>query len=239
MDVSKYLEQRRQRDLATPRFREICDRCRQPGFSCYCRHIRPFDCNIQFVILIQHLEFRRRIATGRLSHLCLKNSQLVRGYDYNENTKINQILNDPQNHCVILYPGRNSINLSKQSQEEKGKLIPAGKKLVVLVLDGTWSTAKKMLNRSKNLQKVSQICFTPTTPSRFRVRKQPKPLCYSSVEAIHETIELLGPTCGFDTQSRLHDNLLFVFDQMVEQQLKYVQKSIEQNRHSRHQRKPS
>jgi hypothetical protein len=51
------------------------------------------------------------------------------------------------------------------------------------------------------------------------VRKQPAQECYSTIEAIHHTIELLGPSCGFSVAQREHDRLLFIFDKMVSRQL--------------------
>jgi DTW domain-containing protein YfiP len=73
--------------------------------------------------------------------------------------------------------------------------------------------------RQNNLKTLPRICFTPVTPSQFQVRKQPKPFCYSTIEAIHHTIELLGPSFGFDLASRAHDNMLEVFDSMVDQHI--------------------
>jgi DTW domain-containing protein YfiP len=90
-------------------------------------------------------------------------------------------------------------------------------------VDGTWITARKTMQRSANLRNLPQICFDPPHPSRIRLRKQPKEYCFSTVEAIHHTIELLGVSFGFDTNSRRHDHLLEIFDQMVEQQIQLMQ----------------
>jgi DTW domain-containing protein YfiP len=75
------------------------------------------------------------------------------------------------------------------------------------------------MQRSANLQKLPRICFQPARPSNFRVRKQPQENFFSTIEAIHETIELIGPARGFDPSSRRHDSLLRVFDTMVDQQI--------------------
>ncbi|MEQ1879159.1 MAG: DTW domain-containing protein, partial [Bdellovibrionia bacterium] len=67
------------------------------------------------------------------------------------------------------------------------------------------------------------IAFTPPAPSRFRVRKQPHEFCFSTIEAVHHAIELLGFTQGFQTVGRAHDRLLSAFDHMVERQLELMQ----------------
>lgn len=218
MDLNDYLEKRRQLLATEPRYRNLCVHCLQPDFSCYCAWLKPFDPKIQFVILIHPIEFRRRIATGRMTHLSLKNSHLIDGLDYSEHPQVNHLIRDPQNQCFMLYPGRNTKNLTKMSVSERFDLIDAGKRPVVFVVDGTWATARKMVRLSENLQRLPRICFTPKTPSNFHLRKQPKPECYSTIEAVHHTIELLGPAAGFSTSDRQHDSLLETFDKMVRRQ---------------------
>jgi DTW domain-containing protein YfiP len=194
----------------------------QPHYSCYCEHIRRFDPNMKFVILIHPIEMKRRIATGRMSHLSLEDSNLIMGHDYSENKRVNEILADSRFHPVVLYPGPTSVNLTYLEAREREDLFPQDKRLAVFVIDGTWGTARQMMNRSQNLKTLPRISFSPPAPSNFRVRKQPRPGCYSTIEAIHHTIELLGQGRGFPTETRIHDHLLHVFARMVERQLEFV-----------------
>lgn len=176
--------------------------------------MKPFECGIEFVILIHPIEVKRRIATGRMAHLCLADSHLIAGKEFSSNREVQSILANPKNFCVTLYPGPRSKNLSLMTEEARACFVPPGKKLVVFVIDGTWNTAGRMI-RSDGLRDLPTISFDPETQSRFRVRKQPAPECLSTIEAIHRTIDLLkGPS-----SSREHDTLLDVFDQMVEFQL--------------------
>src|SRR5437868_14164259 len=104
----------------------------------------------------------------------------------------------------MLYPGMRSQNLTPLSQDERLDLFPQSKKLTIFVIDGTWATARRTVRQSQNLTNLPRICFSPVKPSTFRVRKQPNPACYSTIEAIHHTIELVGQSQGFDTTSREH-----------------------------------
>lgn len=195
--------------------RPFCPNCLRPEAHCYCHLVQPFDPGMEFVILIHKREAQKKIATGRMSYLCLENSRLLPGYDnYSEDASVNAILADPGNHSVLLFPGENSIDIGKAPL-----LVPEGKNLVVFVIDGTWATAKKTLAKSRNLQQLPRICFYPDRPSGFRVRKQPKPNFFSTIEAIHQTIELLSKG-----GSRTHDTLLEVFDLMVTNQLEAAQR---------------
>jgi len=123
--------------------------------------------------------------------------------------------------------------------EERSALFPKNKKLTIFVIDGTWLTAKKMIKHSHNINQLPRIAFTPVRPSTFRVRKQPHENCLSTIEAIHHTIELLGPTQGFDVNSRKHDHLLDAFDSMVELQLEFIRQSHENGTASRYRRSDS
>lgn len=222
MDVQHYLEHRQKISEEAPKYRELCPACIQPKFGCYCKYIQRFDAQIDFVILIHPVEVRRRIATGRMSYLSLENSRLIMGQDYSGSKPVNDLIADPARHCVILYPGMQSKNLTPMSQGERSGLFPQGRKLTIFVIDGTWATARRTVRQSQNLNVLPRICFSPEKPSNFRVRKQPNPACYSTIEAIHHTIELVGSSQGFDATMREHDKLLYVFDKMVELQLEFI-----------------
>ncbi|MBX2988357.1 MAG: DTW domain-containing protein [Bdellovibrionaceae bacterium] len=222
MNVAAYRERRRRLQESEPRYRRLCTVCLQPDFSCYCGEIRKFDPGIKFVILNHPIEMRRRIATGRMSHLCLEDSELIVGHDYSADPKVNALIEDPRFHPVILYPGPSSFNLSLCGAEEKRRRFPGDRKLLVFVIDGTWATARQTSRQSDNLRRLPRISFTPPRASNFRVRKQPASECFSTIEAIHHSIELLGDVAGFDLSSRRHDHLIEMFDLMVERQLRII-----------------
>ncbi len=203
-------------------FRERCHICFFWKQNCYCRHIKAFDPKIKFVILIQYREARKHIATGRLSHLCLKNSELIVGYNYTEDPRVNEIIADPHYFPMVLYPGKQATNLTQTPSTLWTESFPKNKVPVIFVIDGTWTNARKTMQRSRNLHQLPQICFDPPHPSNFRLRKQPQEFCFSTVEAIHHTIELMGPYFQFDATSRTHDHLLNVFDLMMDKQIEYM-----------------
>jgi DTW domain-containing protein len=225
MDIETYKLKRAQLQLQEPKYRTICTTCAQPDFCCYCKHVSTFDPKINFVVLIHPIEVKRRIATGRMSHLCLQGSYLIKGQDYTHNVLVNELLQEDEYHSVMLYPGPTSQNISTLQETEKENLFPKNKKLRIFVIDGTWATARKMTRQSENLKNLPRFCFSPTKPSNFRVRKQPKPNCYSTIEAIHHTIELLGRSRNFNVEERTHDQLLSAFNYMVERQLDFIKES--------------
>lgn len=228
MNIDQYRERRARLASESPQFRDLCLTCMQPEFGCYCSHLRPFDAKMKFVILIHKIEARRRIATGRMSHLTLKNSELIQGQDYSSNERVNALLEDPRYQPMVLYPGRDSLDLSRATEDQKQTFVR--KTPLIFVIDGTWATARKTMRLSENIKTLPRICFRPQRPSRFRVRKQPGVDCYSTIEAIHQTIELIGRAAGFNVASGQHDALLNVFDVVVERQLEFLRRSYQNPR---------
>jgi DTW domain-containing protein YfiP len=169
----------------------------------------------RFVLLMHPKEFKQEKAgTGRLTHLCLADSEIQVGTDFEQHAEVQSLLRDPDNQVVLLYPGPTARNLSQ------GELAPAelgGRRLVVLVLDATWACARKMLRLSPSLQALPRIMFTPSAPSRFIIKQQPQAGCLSTLEAIHETLLALEQS-GLDAYPD-KTQLLELFDRMQRYQI--------------------
>jgi DTW domain-containing protein YfiP len=199
--------------------RRWCPRCHQPGVACYCPLIEAFDSDPRFIILTQPREAKHRFGTGRMAHLCLSNSLLFEGVDFSANNRVNAEILNPASYPVLLYPSADAIKLSRLTPAELIELVPGGRKLVVIVLDGTWKSARKMIRLSRNLADFPRIRFDPPSPSGYRIRRQPAPHCYSTIEAIHYVTDLFsGPGNG----RKPHDNLLKVFRSVIDRQLTYT-----------------
>lgn len=222
MDLQSFLQRREAIRLAQRRHRNLCVRCMQPQFGCFCVHIRKFDPHIKFIILIHPIELKRRIATGRMAHLCLENSELLVGHDYTDNARVNELIANTKYQPAVLYPGRMSLNLSSLSAPEKASLFASQNTPLLFVIDGTWATARKTMHLSKNLRKLPRLSFTPPSQSQFLVRKQPAAECLSTIEAIYQLIGQLGSRPGFDVSEKKHESLIYVFKKMVDRQLDFI-----------------
>ena len=190
--------------------RVMCYRCFWPKDLCWCGALHPLPTRTRFVFLMHPKEFKEeKASTGRLTHLCLPNSELHMGKGFDDHDAVRALLADPRNHCVLLYPGRDARNLSN------GELAAAdlgGRRLVVFLLDATWPLARKMLRLSPALQRLPRIMFTPTAPSRYIIKQQPQAGCLSTLEAVHELLLVLE-RAGLDHYER-PDQLLGIFDRM-------------------------
>ncbi len=154
---------------------------------------------------------KERIATGRLSSLCLNNSEIIVGIDFTNNTRVNYLLSDPRYYPLVLYPGNTSYNISDKSLD---KMDLKGKTPLIFVIDGTWPCAKKMMRLSLNINDLPRICFTPQKKSRFSIKQQPHQDCVSTIESIHVLLSELDKW-GIESLDDNHNHLLDVLDQVV------------------------
>ena len=196
--------------------RETCYRCFWPKPHCWCGSIAPMATRTHVVFLMHPKEWKQeKAATGRLTHLCLTNSVIHVGIGFDQHVEVQRLIADPQNFAVLLYPGVSALNLSS------GQLTPAalgGRRLVVFLLDATWSLGRKMLRLSPSLQRLPKIMFTPAAPSRYVIKHQPHPGCLSTLEATHELLVALERS-GLDGYPQ-PAQLLDLFGRMQEFQLR-------------------
>lgn len=175
----------------------------------------------RFVFLMHPKEFKQeKAATGRLTHLCLARSEIHMGIAFDAHEEVQALIRDPDNHAVLLYPGRDATNLS----DDTGARLDAfrretqGRRLVVFLLDATWSLGRKMLKLSPSLQRLPRIMFTPAAPSRYLIKQQPHAGCLSTLEATHELLLALA-RANLD-QYPLPEQLLALFQRMQDLQLR-------------------
>ncbi|HVU17115.1 MAG TPA: tRNA-uridine aminocarboxypropyltransferase [Candidatus Didemnitutus sp.] len=195
----------------------MCYRCFWPQELCWCSTLHAMETSTRFVFLMHPKEFKQeKAATGRLTRLCLANSDLFMGMAFDDHEGVQTILRDPANLVMLAYPGAGAVNLSTPD----GLALPPllGRRLVILLLDATWSGARKMLRLSRSLQRLPRVMFTPTAGSRYVIKQQPQDGCLSTLETVHELLLALEQR-GLDRYAQ-PEQLLGIFQRMQEFQLR-------------------
>ena len=108
----------------------------------------------KFVILMHPYEFKRvKANTGRLTHLCLRDSELHLGIGFDGDEAVQALINDPKNFPVLLYPSRNALDLSTlQKTDSQLSTLSSQleqRRLLVFLLDATWRLVRPMSSRSR------------------------------------------------------------------------------------------
>jgi len=153
--------------------------------------------------------------TGRLTHLSLHNSQIHVGIDFTNNKKINEIINNANNNCYVLYPGESSILLNDGNIQEKNKNI------VIFIIDSTWPCSNKMLRLSQNLKNLKKISFQHQKISQYKIKTQPNELSLSTIESTLCVLELLNQQSIENIKEEQLNAFLQPFTKMVQYQLNY------------------
>lgn len=123
----------------------------------------------------------------------------------------------------LLYPSPDahdceSVELSPQS--------------TVIVVDGTWSEAGKIVRRNPVLATLPKLTFHRELRSRYRIRKQPKDYCLSTLECIGHMLTLNAAYSKRREDTESYQRLFDGFDKMVEQQLQYFPRMHEHPRNA-------
>jgi len=190
----------------------------RPSCACICKYTSPFQTQSRFVILMHPKEYKKeRNGTGHMTKLQLENSEVIVGVDFTNNKRVNQILTNEEINSFLLYPGKNSFNLSIRKSAETKAFI--GNNPHLFILDGTWPCARKMLKLSKNLQQLKRVSFDNEIKSKFIIKQQPESLCLSTIESVYTVLNLLkeGDLEHCETKS-----FLLPFEKMIAYQLECI-----------------
>jgi len=204
--------------------RALCAGCQRPLAVCVCAHVTPMKTRTRVMILQHPRERHVPINTARLARLSLPDSILRRAVDFEADTVVNDALSgrDGGPPPYLLFPGPDAVDLARER--------PAGP-VTLVVLDGTWWQAKKLLRRNPRLATLPRISLAPATPSRYRIRREPHEHCVSTIEAIAMALRALEGEGGAADDARFAA-LLAPFDAMVEHQISFASR-VQDARHLR------
>jgi DTW domain-containing protein YfiP len=181
---------------------------------CLCEKLKSFDTQTEFLILMHPKEARKqKVGTGRYSHLLLKNSRIEVGVNFNDCRYLKEILANPEVFTAVVYPGDKSQALDSSFNQVVGK----NQRLCLILIDGTWPLALKIMRESTRLHPLNWVSFAPTECSKFDIKQQPHKQCLSTIESISVIIQHLKQM-GREAQDTPHWYLNEVLELMVQQQ---------------------
>lgn len=181
----------------------MCLRCDKPAALCLCAAI-PRVVNRTGIIILQHRRERRHaLGTARIATLGLERVALQVADASDRERMHRPIITPPK--TGVLYPSEDSIDLDGVAAADRPDHL--------LLIDGTWSQARRIHRDNEWLQNLPHFRLRPTTPSRYRIRIAPERHQLSTIESIVMALRTLEPeTAGLD-------GLLGALDRMIDQQI--------------------
>jgi DTW domain-containing protein YfiP len=181
----------------------------------------------RIVLLMHPKEYRhQKCTTGRLTCLILQNSEIIPGVCFDDNPRVRELIDNPRNFPVLLYPGPGAITIP--GSPFPGSVLD-GRRLVVFLIDATWHGARTIARQSPSLLSLPRLMIEPGTPSRFTIKRQPAAWCLSTIEATHELLLALEAG-GLDVYPDRH-RLLAAFDAMQDFQVRQIAAAAASPRH--------
>ena len=182
--------------------RPRCERCQRPLDHCLCSLIPALGSRTR-VILLQHpSESAHALNTARLAALGLSNAELRVGEVFDD---LPALLATPEYRPALLFPGAEAQPLAAYGPVDEQPLL-------LIVPDGTWRKARKLLHLNPPLAALPRVTLANGGVSRYRLRKAPGPGALSTVEAIAQALQVLEAPQSFDA-------LLQPFEALIEGQI--------------------
>jgi len=177
---------------------------------CLCALIPSLDSRTQLLILQHRSEAGHALNTARLAALGLRNAQLRIGERFEEQAEQGR-------QSYLLFPGEDAVALSS--------LVACHEPLRLIVPDGTWRKARKLLHVNPWLAALPRVALPEGLVSRYRLRKAPMPGALSTLEAIVTALNTLEGPGRFD-------DLLRPFEALIEGQIDAMGEDVYRRNHA-------
>lgn len=184
------------RSRRTPR----CPACWLPTALCFCAELPRLAVRTRVVVVMHRREAITSTNTGRLAASMLSGAR-VRVYGRRDEAAPEPL---PEGRRLALFP-----------REGARVLVPedaAGEPPVLLVPDGTWSQARRLLRRDGDLDVAELVTLPPAAPTRYRLRRHAREGALCTLEAIARALGVLEG-------AKIEEQLIEVLDRFVERSL--------------------
>ena len=187
--------------------RAFCYRCHKAQSVCVCDSIPVVD-NATEVIVVQHPRERHHpIGSLRFARLGLEHCRISVAEPQADGGLMAKI--EFPEGAMLLYPGADAIELETLASADRPKHL--------VLLDGTWTTVRKLLDGDSRLRALPKVRMTPAIEQRYRIRREPRGECMSTLEAMVSALALLEPE-----RDAQWEGLLSAFDRMIDRQIEIV-----------------
>jgi DTW domain-containing protein len=174
-----------------------CSTCYLSSDVCICAWTPTIHTSAQFWLLMHPDECRKPTNTARLIGASIPHTRFFLWYRTVPPAELIALLTDCQFTPYLLVPhGDATLFEGLRERPWLPDRVPA-----FVLLDGTWSQARKMLHRSPYLQGIPRLAIQPRAPSTYRLRCQ---RCAQHLSTVEVAIALLAQLDEMTASHVLH-----------------------------------
>lgn len=156
--------------------RELCQRCEYPIQTCLCDSITQVSHKTKVIILQHPSEVKNAKNTVRLLKLMSNNTSILIGESEQNFDEIKQQVLAYKQDYALLFPGDDAVVLSEQVQASSFRCL--------IIIDGTWKKAKKLLLLNPWLNDITKVSFNQSVVSEYQIRSTSVQGGLSTIEAV-------------------------------------------------------
>jgi DTW domain-containing protein len=166
------------RSRSAPDLAGRCPRCRLRSDLCLCAEVLPIASPVRLVVVRHALEALKSTNTARLAALAIDRVEFrEHGAEGADPVRLDDL--DPR-AAMLVFPS---------AEPTPAPVVPPA---TLVLLDGNWGQAKRMLGRFPALQKLPRLSLARPALAPVRVRAAPRPEQLSTIEAISGALRWLG-----------------------------------------------
>lgn len=158
--------------------RVLCPQCEYPKGNCLCEFLTPASHQTQVVVLQHPSEVKNAKNTVRLLNLISDNATIIVGESEQDFAELRQQVTTNTSSYAVLFPCEEAMDLNELETNSTLSL----KHLIVI--DGTWKKAKKILMLNPWLNDITKVSFTEELDSNYRIRSTTVDGGLSTIEAV-------------------------------------------------------
>ena len=180
---------------------ERCPHCRVQPTHCLCAWRPRVRANAGMCLVMHDIEALKPSNTGWLIADVVAETHAFGWARTAVEPALLELLADPQWQPYLVFPGE---YVAPSRLVEEVTLAP-GKRPLFVLLDATWTEARKMFRKSPYLDALPVLSLTPAQLSRYRLRRSTRGehLCTAEVAAL--CLDLAGDSAAANTLDALLD----------------------------------
>jgi DTW domain-containing protein YfiP len=170
-----------------------CPECLIGIEKCVCGLIEPTESKFAVLMLMYHAEYFKPSNTGQLICDAVSDNYAFRWQRTELEDKLAQVLEDPTWYPIIVFPHDN-VEQERQIHHVPSDTQLAGKRPLLIFLDGTWRQAKKMFIKSPYLSSFPVLQVSGIDKGEYKLRESYHEHHLSTVEVAQAIFHDAGET---------------------------------------------